>query len=72
MHTWKEKTEHGAPDNRCVGTVTVSDNGGNVRAIFELEDCLCNKTSHSDLKIDGAEVAQETFEISYSRCRRLR
>jgi phage tail-like protein len=71
MHIWKNAVEQGLPGHRSIGVVSVMDNGRNPVATFELEDCICMKFDHNDLQLDGAEVAQETFELSYSRLRRI-
>jgi hypothetical protein len=71
MHAWKEKCEHGTPGYKVTGTVTVSDVADNPVAIYELEDCICFGVEANDLTLDGGEVAIETFQVSYSRKRRI-
>lgn len=71
LHAWKNAVENGLPGHAVTGVVTVMDAGGNVIAIYELERCMCRTFAPNDFAIDGGEVAQETFTISYYRLRRI-
>jgi hypothetical protein len=65
MHDWKEAVENGGLNNAVNGTVTRMDAGGNPIAIWELERCLCKMVEPNDMSLDGAEVGQSTFTITY-------
>lgn len=71
FHAWKEKCENGAPGHPGSGTVTVMDAADNPVAIWELENCLCRTVEANDMNLDGAEVAVETFTISYARAKKI-
>ena len=71
MHAWKNAVENGGVNSSVVGTITVSDAADNAKAIYELERCMVNSMSANDLALDGAEVGQETFMISYARLKRI-
>jgi hypothetical protein len=71
MSAWREKVENGAPGAAVTGTITVSDAGDTPIAIYELERCMVFSLAPNDLALDGAEVGQETFQISYARMRRI-
>jgi len=71
FHAWRLAVENGAPGSKVPGSIVVADAGENPVAIYELDDCQCYQFEPNDLQMDGAEVAQETFTISYSRMRRV-
>lgn len=71
FHAWKEACENGAPGHNVEGVVTVQDAADNPIAVWELENCINRMVEPNDMTLDGAEVAQETFTISYSRAKRI-
>jgi len=71
MSRWKNAVENGAPSHAVTGVVTVADAADNPKAIYELENCMVHSIAPNDLSLDGAEVGQETYQISYSRLRRI-
>lgn len=71
MHSWKDKCENGTPGYKVTGTVTVMDVADTPIAIYELSDCMCSSFDANDLTMDGADVAKETFTVSYSRLKRI-
>lgn len=71
MHSWKSKCENATPGYKVTGTVTVSTANDQPIAVYELSDCQCHGMEANDMNIDNGEVAMETFNISYSRCKRI-
>lgn len=71
MHAWKDAVENGAGDHAVTGTVTISDAADNPKAIYELLNCMVMSVAPNDMSLDGAEVAQETFTMSYAGMRRI-
>lgn len=71
FHAWKEECENGADGHAVTGTVTVADAADNAVEIWELENCICKMVESTDMSLDGAEVAQNTFTVSYARAKRI-
>ena len=71
MHAWKNACENGLPGHAVTGTVTIADAGDTPISIWEVENCICKQVESNDMNIDGAEVAVETFTISYARAKRI-
>jgi hypothetical protein len=71
FHAWKEKCENGAAGHQATGTVTIMTSGDVPVEIFELSNCICKQFEATGMKLDGAEVAVNTFTISYSRAKRI-
>lgn len=71
MAVWKDTCENGLPGHNVAGTLTISDANDQPIAIYEVENCICKMFEANDLQLDGAEVAQETYTISYARMKRI-
>jgi hypothetical protein len=71
MIAWKEATENGAANHFCTGTVTRMDAADNPVAIYEVEHAMCKSEAPNDMSLDGAEVGQTTFMVSYFRAKRI-
>lgn len=71
MYQWKSDTANGKAGHAVTGTVTVADAADTPKAIFELANCMCYSMSSSDMSLDGAEMGQETFMISYAGVERI-
>ena len=66
---WKEAVENGNIGHYVTGLITRSDSNDNPVMIFELERCMCKMHEVNDMNLDGAEVGQSTFTISYFRAK---
>lgn len=71
FHAWKEAVENGSPGHRVTGVVTIQDANDNPIEIWELTSCMCKMVEAGDMSLDGADVAQNTFTISYARAKRI-
>lgn len=66
FHEWKLACENGSPGHNVTGVVTVLTAADEPVGIWELTNCICKMVEHNDMSLDGAEVALETFTISYA------
>ena len=71
MAAWKDAVENGKPGHAVTGVVTVSNAADTPVAVYELVNCMVHSQQPNDLGLDGAEVGQETYQISYARLRRI-
>ncbi len=71
FHAWKELCENGGANHNVTGTVTQADAADTPIEIWELTNCICKMVEATDMDINGAEVAINTFTISYARAKRV-
>ena len=71
MHAWKLASDNGDPGHNVTGTVTISDAADTPISIWELTNCINKMVESNDMSLDGAEVALETFTISYATATRI-
>ena len=71
FHAWKELCENGGLNHAVTGVVTILTSGDLPVSIWELKNCICKMVEHNDMSLDGAEVALETFTISYATAKRI-
>jgi hypothetical protein len=71
FHAWKELCENGGVNHNITGTIEVADAADTPVEIWELSNCICKMVETTDLSIDGAEVAINTYTISYFRAKRI-
>lgn len=62
---WKEAVENGAVNAQATGTITRMNARDEPIRIWELERCFCRSGAANDMSIDGAEVGQTTFIVTY-------
>lgn len=65
FYAWKEAVENGALGHWVTGTITRMNSRDEPIQIWELERCMCKMAEANDMSLDGAEVGQATFTISY-------
>lgn len=71
FHAWKTECENGSPGHNVTGVITVADAADNPVGVWELANCICRMVEANDMSLDGAEVAIETFTISYSTAEKI-
>lgn len=65
LMNWKEAVENGSNPHHATGTVNRLNSRDEPVGIWELERCMCKMVEANDMSLDGGDVGQLTFTITY-------
>jgi hypothetical protein len=71
MHTWKDACENGLPLHNATGVITISTAADVPVEIWEITNCICRAAETKEMGLDGADVSETMFMVSYSRAKRI-